>query len=352
MLSPLQPPAAPQREEEQVEVEGAGWAAPFVADFRARFLQLLAGAFRGMAPGLALAVLRPKLAFGAEEAEGFAASADAAEAVRKAGGAPLDPHDLQRLGAYAGNLVDSHLVLDLVPPLARAFFSARLPASLSHAQVSAARPAPVPQRPLTTTPAAAAAAAVAAAAADSRPTTQAAILLCLGLQHKTLADIQRDLDLPPNQSLALFHKAVRKLHALLKRKREAAAARGLPAPEPVALAPHAATVDEDLEEAAAEAEHRAQLQASALAADRLEGFEAPEAAEFAAQLGAAVPGAAGRSAVVAVPASGKATGGGEEATASAKKKKKARKGKRAAGDDAAGAAPRSAGKKPKRKQRQ
>ena len=346
MLSPLQPPAAPQREEEQVEVEGAGWAAPFVADFRARFLQLLAGAFRGMAPGLALAVLRPKLAFGAEEAEGFAASADAAEAVRKAGGAPLDPHDLQRLGAYAGNLVDSHLVLDLVPPLARAFFSARLPASLSHAQVSAARPAPVPQRPPTTTPAAA------AAAADSRPTAQAAILLCLGLQHKTLADIQRDLDLPPNQSLALFHKAVRKLHALLKRKREAAAARGLPAPEPVALAPHAATVDEDLEEAAAEAEHRAQLQASALAADRLEGFEAPEAAEFAAQLGAAVPGAAGRSAVVAVPASGKATGGGEEATASAKKKKKARKGKRAAGDDAAGAAPRSAGKKPKRKQRQ
>ena len=146
---------------------------------------------------------------------------------------------------------------------------------------------------------------------------------------------------------------MRKLHALLKRKREAAAARGLPAPEPVALAPHAATVDEDLEEAAAEAEHRAQLQASALAADRLEGFEAPEAAAFAAQLGAAVPGAAGRSAVVAVPASGKAKGGGEEATASAKKKKKARKGKRAAGDDdAAGAAPRSAGKKPKKKQRQ
>ena len=183
---------------------------------------------------------------------------------------------------------------------------------------------------------------------------QAAILLCLGLQHKTLADIQRDLDLPPNQSLALFHKALRKLHALLKRKREAAAARGLPAPEPVALAPHAATVDEDLEEAAAEAEHRAQLQASALAADRLEGFEAPEAAAFAAQLGAAVPGAAGRSAVVAVPASGKAKGEGEEATASAKKQK-ARKGKRSAGDDAAGAAPRSAGKKPKKqpkKQRQ
>lgn len=38
--------------------------------------------------------------------------------------------------AYSNSLVDHHLVLDLVPPLARAYFAGRLPAPLSYSQAA------------------------------------------------------------------------------------------------------------------------------------------------------------------------------------------------------------------------
>ena len=73
------------------------------------------------------------------------------------------------LQAYANQLVDHHLVLDLLPALARAFFARRLPASLSFGQ--------------------------------------AAILAALGLQQRGLDDVGAALGLPANQVLALFNKA-------------------------------------------------------------------------------------------------------------------------------------------------
>lgn len=72
------------------------------------------------------------------------------------------------LQAYSNNLVDHHLILDLLPPLCRAFFSRLLPASLSHGQ--------------------------------------AAILLGLGLQMHDIAQVEAALELPANQVLALFNK--------------------------------------------------------------------------------------------------------------------------------------------------
>ena len=38
-------------------------------------------------------------------------------------GNPFTPYDLKRLQAYANNLVDYHLVLDLLPPLTGAYFA-------------------------------------------------------------------------------------------------------------------------------------------------------------------------------------------------------------------------------------
>ena len=70
--------------------------------------------------------------------------------------------------AYASGLVDFHLVMDLVPALAAAFFSQKLPATLSPGQ--------------------------------------AAILLCLGCQQLDIADVDKALDLPTSQVLALFSK--------------------------------------------------------------------------------------------------------------------------------------------------
>lgn len=65
------------------------------------------------------------------------------------------------LQAYSSNLVDYHLILDLLPSLARLYLSGQLPATLSYGQ--------------------------------------AAILLCLGLQQRELNDVEAALGLPGNQ---------------------------------------------------------------------------------------------------------------------------------------------------------
>ncbi len=76
-----------------------------------------------------------------------------------------------RFGAaqkYANNTVDHHLTMDLLPSLARAYFAQRLPATMSHGQ--------------------------------------AAILAVLGLQQRDVTTIERELNLPSSQVLALFNK--------------------------------------------------------------------------------------------------------------------------------------------------
>ena len=202
---------------------GAGWAAPFVADFRVRYTSLLGAAFRSHAPALALSLLDPVLSFSEEEG----AAGTSPSAVLRADGAPLSPHDMKRLASYAAALVDHHLVRDLVPPLARAYFARRLPMSLSYAQ--------------------------------------AAILLCVGLQQRELSDCELVLNLPSSQVLALFNKAMRRLHGCLRAAEEARARATLPvhAPAPELL-PHAVGVDEDLAEGAAAASAALREQQAAL----------------------------------------------------------------------------------------
>ena len=70
--------------------------------------------------------------------------------------------------AYSNNLVDHHIILDLLPTLAQAYFSRHLPANLSY--------------------------------------LQAAILLSLGLQQNDISSLESAIQLPPNQALALFNK--------------------------------------------------------------------------------------------------------------------------------------------------
>ncbi len=43
--------------------------------------------------------------------------------------------DMKRIESYARNLVDYHLILDLVPTIARLFFARRFTLSLSYTQV-------------------------------------------------------------------------------------------------------------------------------------------------------------------------------------------------------------------------
>jgi N-acetyltransferase 10 len=194
-----------------------GWLAPFASDFRVRYASLLAGAFRGHAPALALSLLQPRLNW--SEAESAAGAPPSA--VPRADGRPLSPHDLRRLASYCGAAADHHLIRDLVPPLARAYLGGSLPATLSHAQ--------------------------------------AALLVVLGLQQRELADAEAALGLPASQVLALFNKAMRRLLACLNVAEEARAAAALPAAPPpgaaaaagARLQPHPVGLDDDLADGAA-----------------------------------------------------------------------------------------------------
>ena len=79
----------------------------------------------------------------------------------KGSGEQLSPYDLKRLQAYSNSLVDHHMIMDLVPPLAHAYFSQGIAANLSY--------------------------------------IQAAILLTMGLQAMDITGVQDVLQLPSNQ---------------------------------------------------------------------------------------------------------------------------------------------------------
>lgn len=180
--------------------------------------------------------------------------------VIRADAQPLDAHDLRRLHAYSNSLVDFHMILDLIPPLAKSYFAGLIPATLSYGQV--------------------------------------AILLGLGLQQTDVSAVENELHLPSNQILALFNKSVRRLYQQLKATKEAEIARTLPTP-PHSLASGAVddtqpvgpfvALEEDLDD---------ELNAEAAATQRkmLAKLTAEQLAEFAIPGGAgeALVGAAGK----------------------------------------------------------
>jgi len=89
-------------------------------------------------------------------------------------GYSLTPYDLKRIQSYSFNMVDHHVIVDLLPTISDHIFSDRL---------SAVHLSPV----------------------------QSAILVALGLQHKTIEDVEQTLSLPTSQILALFNKVIRKV---------------------------------------------------------------------------------------------------------------------------------------------
>ena len=88
----------------------------FVTDFRRRFVNLLGYEFKGMDVGLAVDILSPNITTKQTEEE-------LEEVLDSAKLRLFVSHlDFKRLQAYANNLVDFHLILDLLPILSRLFF--------------------------------------------------------------------------------------------------------------------------------------------------------------------------------------------------------------------------------------
>ena len=237
------------------------WLDHFVADFRKRFASLLSYDFAKLPVALPTSVLVPDIVSaskdpglctkaGSVEDDDDEGSAEepAAKRPRAVTGAVTDDfdrlgvplsrqeihqyftlYDLKRLDSYSSNLVDYHVVLDLLPQVSRLVFTGRLPIGFSAHQYST--------------------------------------LVGVGLQHKRIEDVAKDLGIEVNQLLANFNKAMRKISAWLRKAAEkeienelslgdaaAAAAAAASSSAPLASGADAkvvkTTVDEDLDEAA------------------------------------------------------------------------------------------------------
>ncbi|KAG8976930.1 hypothetical protein FRB90_009009 [Tulasnella sp. 427] len=141
----------------------------FVKDFRRRFLNLLGFGFREFSSVMALSVL---------EAINNATKGSESERSDLTAGELnylLTPFDIKRLESYANNMLDYHVIMDLLPTVAMLYFERRLGPD---AKLSA---------------------------------IQSSILLSLGLQRKTIEDVEAELQVPVSQGLALFVKSIRKI---------------------------------------------------------------------------------------------------------------------------------------------
>lgn len=180
------------------------WLQAYMADFRRRFLSLLSYQFRNFQPSLALSILNSKSFKGVKDS-GLTKSE--LEAV-------LTTYDIKRLDLYSRNMVDYHLITDLLPAVSRLYFLQKMDFDLS--------------------------------------AVQSAILLGLGLQHKTIEALEKELELPSSQLLGLFNRTLRKVvqcfNSVLESSFDAQVTKG----REVAMEPLAQGLQEDLEEAAKE----------------------------------------------------------------------------------------------------
>ncbi|KNC72803.1 hypothetical protein SARC_14639 [Sphaeroforma arctica JP610] len=124
-------------------------------------------------------------------------------------------HDMMRLESYAKNMVDYHVCMDLLPTIARAFLLDRIPVNLS--------------------------------------IIQTALLVAVGLQHRSIDELSIELGLPATQLLALFNRAMRKIVEFFRTVEEQHTGSLLPSQNsaPIMTA-RATTVDQELDEAAKE----------------------------------------------------------------------------------------------------
>ncbi|KAL8945931.1 MAG: hypothetical protein Q9222_007602, partial [Ikaeria aurantiellina] len=159
----------------------------FARDFHKRFLSLLSYQFRVFPSVLALSI---------NESANAGMKLDTASPPKPLAHTDLDdlfsPYDLKRLESYADNMLDYHVILDMIPQIALLYFTRRLESSVSLTGV------------------------------------QQSILLAIGLQRKVLEDVEKELGLAVNQLLAMFVKIVRKVSKHFRALTEGRIAETLP----------------------------------------------------------------------------------------------------------------------------
>jgi N-acetyltransferase 10 len=194
------------------------WLGAFAWDFHHRFHSLLSYQFRAFPTILSLSIDASALK-GSE--------LDTSSPPKPLSKAELDatfsPFDLKRLDKYADQMLDYHVILDLLPTIATLYFSGRLKEVVSLSRV------------------------------------QQSILLAVGLQRKAIEDLEKELNLAISQLLGLFVKIMRKFATAFRSILEGAVADTMPetngdgvhtedSEQQARFKPLAMTLTEDLEE--------------------------------------------------------------------------------------------------------
>ncbi|NWX69039.1 NAT10 acetyltransferase, partial [Alca torda] len=187
------------------DVEQEPWLNAFWKDFRRRFLSLLSYQFSTFSPSLALNILQNK---NIKQQPQPPISRAELESV-------FIPYDLKRLEMYSRNMVDYHLIMDMVPTIARMFFLNQM----GDISLSAA---------------------------------QSALFLGIGLQHKSLDQLEKEVELPSSQLMGLFNRIIRKVVQLFNTVQEKAVEEQMVATKDIVMEPTLKSLNDDLEEAAKE----------------------------------------------------------------------------------------------------
>lgn len=172
------------------------WLAAYTRDFHNRFLSLLSYQFRAFPSILALSI--NESANAGSKLDPVSTSSMSRSLTKSDLDVLFSPFDLKRLDSYANNMLDYHVILDMIPEVARLYFTGRLLPAVSLTGV------------------------------------QSSLLLAIGLQRKVLDDVEKELNLPMSQLLAMFVKIVRKVASHFRSLLEEAVQEKMPVPIPTA----------------------------------------------------------------------------------------------------------------------
>eukprot|EP01069_Polyplicarium_translucidae_P004886 Polyplicarium_translucidae@DN2678_c0_g1_i4.p1 len=153
------------------------WIQSFSADFRSRLLYLLGGPFAGtVSCTLGLSLVNPGKGALDVQSKDHILPPLTADTVFNF----FTAHDLHRIRRYAEQQVDQTVIRDLVTPMATLFFNRRIP-GLELSSI------------------------------------QSGTLLALGLQRKSVDEIAAEFNVPANQIMAMFNKAVHRIDRTLSK---------------------------------------------------------------------------------------------------------------------------------------
>lgn len=209
-----------------LEGREVNWLVAFANDFHRRFLSLLSYDFNKFTSVHALSVIESSKK--AQELSQDEISVK--ELTKEQLDDTFSPFDLKRLDSYANNLLDYHVIVDMLPTLSLLYFGSKMGDSVKLSSV------------------------------------QSAILLAIGLQRKTIDNISKELNLPANQTIAMFAKIMRKVSVYFRQVQRDSIEKTMPELQDERIAEMNGTevkaydaaealdqMDKDLEEAGSEA---------------------------------------------------------------------------------------------------